>query len=50
MIERRVRDFRLDSRLRKYCGGDIATLCSMVDSVGGDEADVNICLQVRSEV
>lgn len=47
MIERRVRDFRLDSRLRKYCQQDILSLCGMLDSLGGDETDVNICLQVR---
>lgn len=47
MIERRVRDFRLDSRLRRYCQDDIMSLCGMMDEVGGDETDVNICLQVR---
>lgn len=28
MIERRVHDFRLDSRLRKSCEEDIYTMCS----------------------
>lgn len=46
MIERRVRDFRLDSRLRRYCQDDIVALCGMLDSLGGDETDINICLQV----
>jgi hypothetical protein len=45
MIERRVRDFRLDSRLRRYCQEDILGLC-MGDATDGDETDVQICLQV----
>ena len=47
MIERRVRDFRLDARLRRHCQDDIVALCGMLDSLGGDETDVQICLQVR---
>ena len=47
-LERRVRDFRLDSRLRRYCAEDIVTLCGMLDTMGGDETDVNICLQVAA--
>ena len=35
MIERRVKDFRLDARLMKYCGGDVQELC------GGLEAPVS---------
>ncbi|KAI8465216.1 MAG: hypothetical protein J3K34DRAFT_379960 [Monoraphidium minutum] len=45
MIERRVRDFRLDSRLRRNCQQDIVGLCGMLDAIGGDETDINICLQ-----
>jgi hypothetical protein len=43
MIERRVRDFRLDSRLRRYCQNDIVALCGM----GNEEEEVTVCLQVR---
>jgi hypothetical protein len=48
MLERRVRDFRIDSRLRRNCQQDIMVLCGMFDSVGGDEAEYSICLQVGS--
>ncbi|GBF91963.1 hypothetical protein Rsub_04687 [Raphidocelis subcapitata] len=48
MIERRVRDFRLDSRLRKYCRGDIFSVCAYLgdlgDSAGADGSVIN-CLQ-----
>ena len=47
MLERRVRDFRLDSRLRRHCQQDIMSLCGMLESLGGDETDINICLQVQ---
>jgi hypothetical protein len=49
MIERRVRDFRLDTRLRKYCQQDIISNCGMLESIGGDETDVSDCLQVGWE-
>lgn len=49
VIERRVRDFRLDSRLRSACAGSISQLCAEL----GDEAVVDTydaavanCLQV----
>lgn len=46
MIEARVRDFRIDSRLRKVCEVPIRELCGGMDSYDWDETDMNICLQV----
>jgi Golgi apparatus protein 1 len=49
LIERRVRDFRLDSRLRGACAGTISQLCAdlgdaaVVDTYDGAVAN---CLQV----
>jgi hypothetical protein len=37
MIERRVRDFRLDSRLKKACERDISNMCAW----GGDMATMD---------
>jgi Golgi apparatus protein 1 len=37
MIERRVRDFRLDSRLKKACERDIGNMCAW----GGDMATMD---------
>lgn len=48
MIEARVRDFRIDSRLRKTCEGPMRELCGGMDGYDGDETDMNICLQVRN--
>lgn len=45
MIEARVRDFRIDSRLRKVCK-DMMRECEGMDSYEGDESYMNICLQV----
>ncbi|GBF99737.1 hypothetical protein Rsub_12450 [Raphidocelis subcapitata] len=45
MIERRVRDFRLDSRLRKHCASDIVSVCGMVEDLAGDESGITTCLQ-----
>ncbi|KIY92688.1 Golgi apparatus protein 1 [Monoraphidium neglectum] len=48
MIERRVRDFKLDSRLRTACENDIYDTCAYlgdVDSVGSYESTVINCLQ-----
>jgi len=45
MLERRVRDFRLDSRLIKYCQDDLMLLCGTMDELGGEERDVTTCLQ-----
>jgi len=49
MIARRVRDFRLDSRLRTSCEEDIYTMCSFsgedLESVGSDNGNVVNCLQ-----
>jgi len=47
MIERRVRDFRLDSRLRTVCETEIYSMCAYfgdLDSASGD-ASVVRCLQ-----
>ncbi|EFJ50973.1 hypothetical protein VOLCADRAFT_103617 [Volvox carteri f. nagariensis] len=48
MIEARVRDFRLDSRLRKKCESDIYNICAYLGEVDNidiaDESIVN-CLQ-----
>lgn len=49
MIQRRVRDFRLDSRLRTTCESDIYTMCAFfgdLDSMEGEDASVIRCLQV----
>jgi Golgi apparatus protein 1 len=50
MIERRMRDFRLDTRLRKACEHDILTTCAYVgDPEAIDSAydnSVADCLQV----
>ncbi|KAF8068300.1 hypothetical protein HT031_001987 [Scenedesmus sp. PABB004] len=45
MIEARVRDFRIDSRLRRVCEAPILELCGGMDSYESDETDMNICLQ-----
>jgi hypothetical protein len=47
MIEARVRDFRIDSRLQKYCGKYLMESCGSLDSYEMDDTDLNICLQVR---
>lgn len=49
MIERRVREFRLDSRLRSACENDIFTMCAYlgdVDTVDTYDSSVINCLQV----
>lgn len=49
VIERRVRDFRLDSRLRGACAGAISQLCSeLADETVVDTYDAAVanCLQV----
>jgi hypothetical protein len=46
MIEARVRDFRIDSRLQKLCGKYMMELCGSMDSYDVDETDLNNCLQV----
>jgi len=46
MLERRVRDFRLDSRLIRYCQPDIVQLCGLMDAIGDDQDDLKTCLQV----
>lgn len=48
MIEARVRDFRIDSRLQKLCGKYLMELCGSMDSYDVDETDLNNCLQVGS--
>jgi Golgi apparatus protein 1 len=50
MLERRVRDFRLDSRLRTACQSTIPKLCDMGDDSVGDALDAAVanCLQVRT--
>eukprot|EP00878_Enallax_costatus_P020866 GHUV01022075.1.p1 GENE.GHUV01022075.1~~GHUV01022075.1.p1 ORF type:complete len:715 (+),score=210.45 GHUV01022075.1:1362-3506(+) len=45
MIEARVRDFRIDSRLRKVCEIPIRELCGGMDSYEDEETDMNVCLQ-----
>lgn len=48
MIARRVRDFRLDSRLQKVCEKDILNMCAWfehLDSMDDDDAGVVRCLQ-----
>ncbi len=45
MIERRVRDFRLDARLRRACQTDMHDLCGSTDGFDGDETDLGLCLQ-----
>lgn len=48
MIERRVRDFRLDSRLRTSCADDIYSTCAFfgdIDTVDNDDSSVIRCLQ-----
>lgn len=50
MIERRVRDFRLDSRLRKACESDIYDTCAYLgglDSMDPYHSTIISCLQVR---
>jgi hypothetical protein len=47
MIEARVRDFRIDSRLQKLCGKYLVELCGSMDAYELDETDLNTCLQVR---
>ncbi|KAF8068299.1 GLG1 [Scenedesmus sp. PABB004] len=52
MIERRVRDFRLDSRLKAACASDIFDMCAYlgdVDSMDTYDATVINCLQDFSE-
>jgi len=49
MIERRVRDFRLDSRLRAACESDIFNTCAYLgdsDTVDSYDSTVINCLQV----
>jgi hypothetical protein len=46
MIEARVRDFRIDSRLQKHCGKYLMESCGSLDSYEMDDTDLNICLQV----
>jgi hypothetical protein len=46
MIEARVRDFRIDSRLQKLCGKYLVELCGSMDAYELDETDLNTCLQV----
>lgn len=49
MIERRVRDFRLDSRLRKACESDIFMMCAYLgdlDTMDTFDTTVINCLQV----
>lgn len=49
MIERRVRDFRLDSRLRKSCEDDIYNMCAFfgdLDTMDSEDTSVVRCLQV----
>lgn len=53
MIERRVHDFRLDSRLRKSCEASIFSVCAYlgdVDSMDLQDSQVINCLQVRAGV
>lgn len=48
MIERRVRDFRLDSKLRGACESDIYAMCAFfgdLDTIDSDDASVIRCLQ-----
>ncbi|KXZ55868.1 hypothetical protein GPECTOR_2g1419 [Gonium pectorale] len=48
MIESRVRDFRLDSRLRSTCENDIYNMCAFfgdVDSLETEDVSVVKCLQ-----
>ncbi|CAI7919345.1 unnamed protein product, partial [Closterium sp. NIES-53] len=49
MMARRATDFRLDSRLRKYCKGDIAEICypdaEDISDVANYDAKVIQCLQ-----
>ena len=47
MIEARVRDFRIDSRLQKVCGKYLMELCGGIDSYEMDDTNLNSCLQVR---
>lgn len=49
MIEQRVRDFRLDSRLRTTCEADIYNMCAFfgdIDSLETEDTSVTRCLQV----
>lgn len=48
MIEARVRDFRIDARLRRVCKDQMQD-CIGMDIYEGDETIVNICLQVRAQ-
>jgi Golgi apparatus protein 1 len=52
MIERRVRDFRLDSRLRSVCEDDIFTMCAFLGDSESPERDQTVinCLQVGGGV
>jgi hypothetical protein len=45
MIEARVHDFRIDSRLRRVCKDQMQD-CIGMDIYEGDETIVNVCLQV----
>ena len=45
MIQRRVRDFKLDFRLRNDCAEDIETTCAASTIADGDDG-VILCLQV----
>jgi hypothetical protein len=46
MIERRARDFRVDSRLRRVCEEDILGMCGMF-GVGGARRDGPCCDEPR---
>jgi len=48
MIEARVRDFRIDSRLQRVCGNYLMELCGGMDSYELEDTDLNNCLQVRA--
>lgn len=49
MIEQRVRNFRLDSRLKRACQGEIYDTCAYLgdmDTVSDDDSIIINCLQV----
>lgn len=48
MLEARVRDFRIDSRLQRVCGNYLMELCGGMDSYELEDTDLNNCLQVRA--
>jgi hypothetical protein len=49
IIEARVRDFRIDARLRRVCKDQMQD-CVGMDIYEGDETNANICLQVSAAV